>query len=79
MDEVVEQLSALAQEAELAEPIDWEALNINKEDLFRHMAANVYEQLNNVAENERAVVAMATMTKLLVENSVYKLRLRGVQ
>jgi hypothetical protein len=76
MSEIVERLSQLAQESEMAMPIDWEELNISKEDIFRHMAANVLQQLESVGENDRAIVAMATMTKLLVENFVYNHKLQ---
>ena len=32
------------------------------------MAKNVFEQLDSLPEEQRAAVAMASMTKLLVEN-----------
>jgi hypothetical protein len=32
------------------------------------MATNVYQQLDSLPEKQRAAVAMASMTKLLVEN-----------
>jgi len=77
MEDVVAQLSQLAQEAALAEPINWEGLNLNKDDVYKHMASNVLEQMESVNEQERAVVAMATMTKLLVEKFIYKARLES--
>ena len=75
MEEVIEQLSALAMEAGLDEDINLAELNVDKQELYKHMASNVFQQMNNVSENERAVVAMATMTKLLVENFIYKMKL----
>ena len=77
MSDIVDQLSQLAQESEMTMLIDWEELNISKEAIFRHMATNVLQQLESVDENDRAVVAMATMTKLLVENFVYNHKLQG--
>lgn len=77
MENVVEQLSQLAQEAALSEPINWEGLNLKKEEVYKHMAKNVLDQMESVNEQERAVVAMATMTKLLVENFIYKARLES--
>ena len=41
------------------------------------MASQVFEQMEGCPEDQRAVVAMATMTKLLVENFVLNLRLEG--
>ena len=71
MSEVINQLAQLAQESDMAMQVDWNALNISKDEIFKHMATNVLQQLENVAEEERAVVAMATMTKLLVENFIH--------
>ena len=71
MSEVIDQLSQLAQESDMAIPVDWDGLNISKDEILKHMATNVLQQLESVAEEERAVVAMATMTKLLVENFIH--------
>lgn len=77
VNSTVRQLAELAMEAELTDPIDWGLLNISEQEAFEMMASQVLEQLMNVPENERAVVAMATMTKLLVENFVLNLQLKG--
>ena len=66
----VKQLAELAMEAELLEGLDWSNMAISKQQAFEKMAAEVLSQLESVSENERAVVAMATMTKLLVENLI---------
>ena len=66
----VKQLAELAMEAELLEGLDWSNMAISKQQAFEKMAAEVLSQLESVSENERAVVAMATMTKLLVENFI---------
>jgi len=68
MQDTVEQLANLAMEAELAEPIDWQEIGADPKEAFMLMAANVIEQMESVPEDQRAVIAMATMTKLLVEN-----------
>lgn len=73
------QLAELAMESEMADPIDWGLLQISERDAFVMMAANVLEQLESVKEEERSVVAMATITKLLVENFVLNLRLKGAE
>jgi len=66
----VKQLAELAMEAELLEGLEWSNMAISKQQAFEKMAAEVLSQLESVSENERAVVAMATMTKLLVENLI---------
>lgn len=70
-------LSNLAQEAQLVEGLDWSKVDQSQATLFDEMARQVLEQLESVKEDERAVVAMATMTKLLVENLVLKAMLRN--
>jgi uncharacterized protein YcbK (DUF882 family) len=57
-------LATLARELERKEPID--------------IATRVYDQFAQLENDEEAaVVALATITKLLVENMVYQLRLKG--
>jgi hypothetical protein len=48
MSEVIDQLSQLAQESDMAIPVDWEGLNISKDEIFKHMATNVLQQLESV-------------------------------
>tara|TARA_B110000977_G_C10603591_1_gene309250 strand:+ start:159 stop:401 length:243 start_codon:yes stop_codon:yes gene_type:complete len=77
MQQVIDQLSQLAQESEMSVDINWDEMKISKNDIFNHMANNVLQQMESVDENERAVVAMATMTKLLVENFIYNSKING--
>jgi len=77
--QTVEQLAELAMESEMVDPIDWGMLSISEREAFVMMASNVIEQLEAVPEEQRAVVSMATMTKLLVENFVLQLRLKGAE
>ena len=42
------------------------------------MAKNVFEQLDSLPEEQRAAVAMASMTKLLVENFCLGTILNGI-
>lgn len=79
MNNTIKQLAELAMEAEMTDPIDWGMLNISEREAFEMMASQVLEQMFNVPENDRAVVAMATMTKLLVENFVLNLQLKGAE
>jgi len=78
-NQTVKQLAQLAMESDLSDPIDWGMLNIKEQDAFLMMASNVLQQIESIPEDQRAVVAMATMTKLLVENFVLNLRLKGAE
>jgi len=73
----VEQLAQIAQEGEMVNPIDWGELSVKEQQAFELMASQVLDQMEAVPEDQRAIVAMATMTKLLVENFVLNLRLEG--
>jgi len=72
-EEIVTQLATLAMEAQLAYPIDWAAMGVNKAEAFKMMAGNVVDQFDGIAEANFAAVAMATITKLLVENYILNL------
>ena len=78
LKETVTKLAELAMEAELLEPIDWEELGIVEKDLFMLMATNVVQQMESVQEDQQAAVALATITKLLVENYISNLKLKKV-
>lgn len=78
LKETVTKLAELAMEAELIEPINWEELGIVEKDLFMLMATNVVQQMESVQEDQQAAVALATITKLLVENYISNLKLKKV-
>tara|TARA_B110000503_G_C7015578_1_gene357576 strand:+ start:254 stop:514 length:261 start_codon:yes stop_codon:yes gene_type:complete len=73
----IEQLAELAMQSEMSSSIDWNTLNVTKQDAFIMMAKNVIEQMDTLPEDQRAVVAMATMTKLLVENFILNIQAKG--
>ena len=75
----VVQLAELAMESDLADPIDWGMLNLSERDAFMLMASNVLQQMESIEGESRMVVAMATITKLLVENFVLNVRLKGIE
>lgn len=67
----------LAMQAEITDPIDWGQLSIEERQAYTLMATSVIEQINGIPEEQRLMVAMATMTKLLVENFVLNVKLTG--
>lgn len=67
----------LAMQAEITDPIDWAQLSIEERQAYTLMATSVVEQINGIPQEQRLMVAMATMTKLLVENFVLNVKLTG--
>ena len=75
MTEAVKQLADLAREVEIADPIDWQAMNIDEQTAYELMASSVIEQFGGVEENFKEPIMMSTIVKLLVENFVLNIKL----
>jgi len=76
----VQQLAELAMEIERKDNLDWGMLQISEQQAFELMASNVLEQFSTLENDEEAaVIALATITKLLVENFVLNLQLKGAE
>tara|TARA_B100000780_G_scaffold114398_1_gene80166 strand:+ start:997 stop:1272 length:276 start_codon:yes stop_codon:yes gene_type:complete len=75
--EEVEELVDLAKHSELGDPIDWGLLAITENQAYQMMASSVLEQITELDKDQQTYVAMASMTKLLVENFVLNLKLHG--
>lgn len=74
---LVEQLVALAQEIDVADPIDWADLAVSESEAYTLIANNILEQyLTNSAE-DRDMILLATVVKLTVENFALNLRILG--
>lgn len=73
----IREIAKLAKESKLAIEFDFAGNGIKQDDIFFAMAKNVFEQLDSLPEEQRAAVAMASMTKLLVENFCLATMLRG--
>jgi CBS-domain-containing membrane protein len=70
---LINQLVVLAKENMV--PSVKESTDQNELDhALRQMADNVVEQIISLNDNERLIVCMATMTKLLVENVILNAR-----
>lgn len=69
----VEQLVDLVKEVECEDPIDWGMLNISEEEAYRLIALDVIDMFSN-ADN-REVIMLVTITKLILENFVLNLKL----
>ena len=77
--EDVDFLVELAMECELSDPIDWGMLHITEEQAYQMMASQLLEQFGNVNKEDLMPVILATATKLLVENFVLNLQLKGAE
>ena len=75
--EAVALLIDLANQMEIQDNIDWRLLNIKEADAYELMANSVVDQFNSVNPEYHHTVMMATIVKLLVENFVLNLRIRG--
>jgi hypothetical protein len=71
----IEQLAELAREVENGDPIDWGMIPIREEEAYRQMAAQVLEMMKSYNAADRQRVALAAITKLLVENFVLNYQL----
>lgn len=71
----VEELAILAQEVEVTDPIEWDMLSVDEPTAYRLMAASVLELFGNMEKDQQLTIALASITKLLVENFVLNLKL----
>ena len=71
----IEQLAELAREVENGDPIDWGMIPIREEEAYRQMATQVLEMMKSYNTVDRQRVALAAITKLLVENFVLNYQL----
>lgn len=77
--EAVGMIVKLAKEVDINENIDWQSVQITEDEAYETMASNVIEQMITVPEGHRETVSLATMTKLLVENLVLRIKLNNLQ
>jgi len=73
--EAVGRLIALAKEVEIRDPIDWSLIKVTENEIYEMMASSVIDQMYSVPDEHRDTVALATLTKLLVENFVLNTKL----
>ena len=77
--EFVGVLVDLAMEQDKADTIDFGMLKIQEREAFELMANTVIDNFWSVPEDQREVVMLASLTKLLVENFVLNARLQGAE
>lgn len=77
MNPTVKDLAELAKEASKIDPIDWKGLQISEDHAYELMASNVLDQFSNLPETNRMIIALATITKLLVENFLLNVKINN--
>lgn len=73
----VDELVELAREIENSDPIDWGMVPIQEDVAYRQMAEQVIEMMKSYSPADRQAVALAAITKLLVDNFVLNYKLLG--
>lgn len=73
--EAIEKIISLAKSLDIKDNINWTALNVTEDDVYEMMADSVLDQMYSLPEDHRESVSMATITKLLVENFILKIKL----
>ena len=73
--EAIGKIVSLAKEIEIQDKIDWSKLNVTENELYELMADKVLDQLYTCPEDHREAISMATLTKLLVENFILKIKI----
>jgi hypothetical protein len=75
------QLVDLVEEIASEDPIDWAMLSVDEKTATELIANSLLEQYNTVwsgmSEEERNLIMLATITKLVVENFVLNLRIQS--
>jgi hypothetical protein len=77
--EFVKILVDLAQGMEIKDNIDFGMLRIKESEAYELMANTVVEQFYNVPSEQKEIVMLASLVKLLVENFVLNARLHGAE
>lgn len=74
----IDELINLMKEVESEDPIDWGMLNISEENAYRLIALDVIEMFNAWSTNdEKEIVMLVTISKLILENFVLNLKLQN--
>lgn len=75
--EKVKLVAELAKETATEDVIDFGMLEIDDQEIFQLISSSVVEKFENETENKE-IILLACVTKLLVENTVLNLKLLKV-
>lgn len=75
----LEAIIEIVKEIETEDPIDWGMLAVDEDDAVRLIANNILDQYNtewqHLPEEQKKLIMLATITKLVVENFALNLKL----
>ena len=73
-----EEIIELAKEVEISDEIDWDELPLDKDRIYQIIGSQAYELYEHYSQSENGeAILLATITKLLIENFVLNLRVKG--
>jgi hypothetical protein len=73
-----EEIIELAKEVELSDEIDWSDLPLDKDRIYQIIGSQTYELYEYYSQSENGeAILLATITKLLIENFVLNLQVKG--
>jgi hypothetical protein len=73
-----EEIIELAKEVELSDEIDWADLPLDKDRIYQIIGSQTYELYEHYSQSENGeAILLATITKLLIENFVLNLQVKG--
>lgn len=75
----LDQLIELAEEIEITDPITYDHPTLDKSIVYRMMATNVVDHIEDIPQDQKLIVAMSTSIKLLVENFYLNLLLESMK
>lgn len=74
----IDELVELTKEVDGEDSIDWAMLNIDENDAIRLIAADVLEMFHEWSlSDEKEIIMLVTITKLILENFCLNLKLHG--
>lgn len=71
---LVQQIAEIAREIEMEDPIDWAMLTVDEETVYEMMASSVLENYLSNSKEDREMILLGTVTRLVVENFVLNLK-----
>ena len=69
-EKTINYLTEIAMESKMSFDVNWDDINLSKEEVFKKTATSVLNELTSIPEDTRGAVASASLTRLLVENLI---------
>ena len=79
MTYTLEQLTEFAKDVELGDSISWDGLNVDRDRIYQIMASQIYDQSLTWGDDDKEIVMLASIVKLLVENFVFNVKVESLE